>query len=82
MDAFYRRVFVQGTMRVAAAVASIEDGWDRLVHRELPFMLTDKLQQTTRRLRTEKEELFYNVSYVLVLFILFLTFFMAGTSGN
>ena len=82
MDAFYRRVFVQGTMRIASAVANIEDDWDRLVHRELPFMLTQKLQEATRRLRTETEEIFYNVSYVLVLFILFLTFFIAGTRGN
>ncbi len=82
IDAFYRRVFVDGTMRMASLVANVEDGWDRLVHRRLPFMLTEKLQQATRRLRTETEELFYNVSYVLVLFILFLTFFIAGTSGN
>jgi NADH-quinone oxidoreductase subunit L len=82
MDAFYRRVFVQGTMRVAGVVAKIEDAWDWLVHRKLPFMLTRKLQQTTRRLRTDTEELFYNVSYVLVLFILFLTFFIAGRNGS
>jgi NADH-quinone oxidoreductase subunit L len=82
IDAFYRRVFVDGTMRLASLVANVEDGWDRLVHRKLPFMLTEKLQQTTRRLHTETEELFYNVSYVLVLLILFLTFFIAGTSGN
>ena len=82
IDAFYRRVFVDGTLRMASQVASVEDGWDRLVHRKLPVVLTEKLQQTTRRLRTETEELFYNVSYILVLFILFLTFFIAGTSGN
>ena len=71
IDAFYRRVFVDGTLRMASQVASVEDGWDRLVHRKLPVVLTEKLQQTTRRLRTETEELFYNVSYILVLFILF-----------
>jgi len=82
IDGFYQRVFVEGTMHLSSAVAQVEDGWDRLVHRKLPFMLTGRLQQATRRLRTETEELFYNVSYVLILFILFLAFFIAGVSAS
>ena len=34
------------------------------------------------RLRTDTEELVYNVSYVLVLFVLFLTFLLLGSSGG
>jgi NADH-quinone oxidoreductase subunit L len=83
IDAFYRRVFVDGTMRLAAFVADgLEDRWDNLVHRRLPFLFTDNTQRLMRRLRTETEELVYNVSYVLILFVLFLTFLFLGTGGG
>jgi NADH-quinone oxidoreductase subunit L len=72
IDAFYRRVFVDGTKRLASFVAELEDAWDGLVHRRLPFLFTARSQRLMHRLRTETEELVYNVSYVLVLFLLFL----------
>ena len=82
IDAFYRRVFVDGTMRLAGFVADdLEDHWDRLVHRRLPRLFTDRTQRLVHRLRTETEELVYNVSYVLVLFVLLLILFL-GTNGG
>ena len=81
IDKLYRRVFVDGTMRLASLVAEVEDGWDRRVHRQLPSLFTEKAQRAMHRLRTETEELVYDVSYVLVLFILFLAFLFIGTSG-
>ena len=81
IDRLYRRVFVDGTMRLASVVAEVEDGWDWRVHRQLPSLFTEKAQRTMHRLRTETEELVYDVSYVLVLLILFLAFLFIGTSG-
>ena len=83
IDAFYRCVFVDGTLRLAKFVAgTLEDRWDRLIHRRLPSVFTDKAQSFMYRLRTESEELIYNVSYVLVLLIVFLTFLFFGTGGG
>lgn len=83
IDAFYDRVFVGGTHRLAAFVAGdLEDRWDRLVHRQLPSLFTDRAQRFVHRLRTETEELVYNVSYVLLLFVLLLTFLLVRTGGG
>ena len=83
IDALYRRVFVNGTMRLAACVADdLEDRWDHLVHRRLPSVLTEKIQRLVHPLRTETEELVYNVSYVLVLFVLLLTLLFLGMRGG
>ena len=83
IDAFYRRVFVDGTMRLAAFVANdLEVYWDSLVHRRLPRLFTAKTQRLVHRLHTDTEELVYNVSYVLVLFVLFLAFLLLGTTGS
>ena len=83
IDAFYNRVFVDGTKRVASFVADdIEASWDRVVHRKLPLLFTQSAERLLRRLRTETEELVYNVSYVLVLFILFLTILFIRKGGG
>ena len=83
IDAFYNRVFVDGTKRLATFVADdLEDPWDRIVHRHLPLLFTQRAERLLHRLRTETEELVYNVSYVLVLFILFLTFLFLEKSGG
>ena len=79
IDAFYRRVFVDGTMRLASFVAEdLEDTLDGFVHRKLPVLFKEKMLSAVNRLRTETEELLYNVSYVLVVFVLFLIFLFIG----
>ncbi len=83
IDAFYNRVFVGGTRRLATFVADdLEDRWDRLVHRQLPSLFTERAKRLVHRLRTETEELVYSVSYVLVLFVLLLTFLLLRTGGG
>ena len=83
IDAFYNRVFVDGTKRLATFVADdLEDPWDRFVHRQLPLLFTQSTERMLHRLRTETEELVYNVSYVLVLFVLFLTFLFLEKGGG
>ena len=82
IDAFYQRVFVDGTTRLAIVVADVEEQWDLAINRRLPWVLTEKIRRVILRLRTDTEELVYNVSYVLVLFVLFLTFLLLGSSGG
>ena len=80
IDALYNRIFVDGTKRLASVVADdLEEPFDRLVHRRLPLLFTQSTQRLLHRLRTETEELVYNVSYVLILFVVFLTFLFLGT---
>ena len=40
-----------------------------------------KAERFVHRLRADTEELFYNVSYVLVLFVLLLTYMFLGAGG-
>ena len=82
IDAFYARVFVDGTARLATFVADgVEERWDRTVNRRLPWVFTEKTHQLIHRLRTDTEELVYDVSYVLVLFVLFLALLLLGPGG-
>jgi NADH-quinone oxidoreductase subunit L len=83
IEGIYHRVFVDGTTRLAAFLSDdVEERWDNLVHRRLPALFTEKAQRLVHRLRTETEELVYNVSYILVLLVVLLTFFLLGRSGN
>ena len=78
-DDLYRRVFVDGTMRLASVVADdVEEPLDRIVNRRLPGWFKGGALAVVTRLRTETEELLYNVSYVLVIFVLFLIFLFLG----
>ena len=83
IDGAYTRVFVDGTLRVAHIVASsLETRLDALVHRALPQAFTAGAQQLVHRLRADTEELVYNVSYVLVLFVMLLAYLFLGTDGS
>jgi NADH-quinone oxidoreductase subunit L len=83
IDALYHRLFVTGSARVARFVAEeLEARFDRSVHRRLPWLITGKAEQLVHRLRVDTEELLYNVSYVLVLFVMLLVYLFVGTGGN
>ena len=82
LDAFYRHVFIGGISQVATHVAeNIEAKFNNLVHRQLPKLFIVKAERFVHRLRADTEELFYNVSYVLVLFVLLLTYMFLGAGG-
>ena len=83
IDGFYNRVFVTGTSRVARFVAEdLEAPLNDLVHRRLPWLFTVKTERIVHHLRADTEELVYNVSYVLVLFVMLLTYLFLGTGGG
>jgi NADH:ubiquinone oxidoreductase subunit 5 (subunit L)/multisubunit Na+/H+ antiporter MnhA subunit len=81
IDELYTRVFVDGFARAARRVAEVEASLDRVVHQQLPWLFTGQVERIVHRLRADTEELFYNVSYVLVLFGLLLMFLFLGTGG-
>ena len=82
IDAFYRHVFIGGISQVATYVAeNVEAKFNNLVHRQLPKLFIVKAERFVHRLRADTEELFYNVSYVLVLFVLLLTYMFLGAGG-
>ena len=83
IDGFYTRVFITGISRAAKFVAEdLEAPLNNLVHRRLPWLFTIKTARIVHHLRADTEELLYNVSYVLVLFIMLLTYLFLGTGGG
>ena len=83
IDGVYQRTVVDGITRLASFVADdLEAPLDRLVHRRLPRLFTEKTAHLVNRLRTETEELIYNMSYVLVLFVLLLTLLLLSPGGG
>ena len=83
IDGFYNRVFVTGTSRAARFVAEdLEAPLNNFVHRRLPWFFTRKTERIVHHLRADTEELLYNVSYVLILFVMLLTYLFLGTGGN
>ena len=83
IDALYDRVFVAGTLRASNFVADkLEARFDRAVHHRLPWLFTAKAEQLVHRLRVDTEELLYNVSYVLVLFVMLLIYLLVGTGAG
>ena len=84
IDALYRRVFVDGTRRLAALVASsLEAPWDRAVHRGLPWLVMERTAQFVHRLQADSEDLTHNVAYVLAIFAALLAVLLlaAGAGG-
>ncbi|MDY6967118.1 MAG: NADH-quinone oxidoreductase subunit L [Spirochaetota bacterium] len=70
IDAFYYKVFVDGSLNLAGIVAfKIEEWYDNLINRILPELVTERFHNLVIRLGTEKDDLLFNVSYVLVIFI-------------
>ena len=81
LDALSTRVFVVGIKQLARGVVEMEAYLDVVIHHQLPWFFTGQVERLVHRLRADTEELFYNVSYVLVLFVLLLTFLFLGAGG-
>ena len=82
IDRLLTRVFVTGTQRLALVAQECEAHVDNVVHRRLPWLLTSQVQRLVHRLRADTEELLYNVSYILILFGLLLTYLFLGVGGD
>ena len=84
IDTLYRRVFVDGTRRLAGLVASsLEAPWDRAVHRGLPWLVMERTVRLVHRLQADSEDLTHNVAYVLAIFAALLAVLLlaAGAGG-
>ena len=83
IDALYTRLFVDGTAGVATFVADgLERRFNTAVHETLPQSFTRRSQRLVQRLRADTEELLFNVSYVLILFVVLLTYLFVGADGS
>ena len=83
-DHVYHRLFVDSAARLATLVAeTIEAHWNQFLHFQLPKFLLQQAASGIQRLRTETDELRYNVSFVLALFFgLLLAMLFLNFSGN
>ena len=84
LDLAFRRIFVESTARLATLVAgTLETHWNQYLHFQLPKILLRQAANGIQRLRTETDELFYNISFVLTLFFaLLLAMLFLNFSGN
>lgn len=70
IDPFYYRFFVDGLIKFSNRVPEfIENPLDGLYHVKLPSLVTRRVYNALRYMRTETRELLYNVSYILIFFI-------------
>ena len=70
IDAFYLKFFMDGTFKLADFVAyTLEERFDNFVHRKIPAFFTQRAPAVMFKLRTESDDLLYNISYVVVVFI-------------
>ena len=70
IDGFYYKFFVEGVLKLAQFVAHcLEDEFDKLCHRSMPAFVTRKVHATLVHFQTETNVLFYNLTYVLIIFI-------------
>lgn len=73
IDAFCLKVFMDGVFKLSDFVAyTVEDGFDNLVHKKIPTLITEKCPAVMFKLRTESDDLLYNISYVVVIFVFML----------
>ncbi len=71
IDAFYNRVFIDGTLKLADIVAfKIENNFDLLIHRRLPVLVTEKLPRLFLRLKTETDNFLYIGAYLMGIILL------------
>ena len=70
IDGFYYKVFVDGVLKIADFVAhTLEDGFDNFVHRRFPDLVTRKFHAALMHFRTDSGVFFYNITYILIIFI-------------
>ena len=80
IDQTYTRMFVTAPQHLASWVArEVEAPFNTLVHLRLPTAFTGQIQRLVDHVRADTEELLYNVSYVLILFMMLLGFLFWST---
>ena len=73
IDAFYLKVFMDGIFKLSDIVAyTVEEGFDNFVHRKIPTFVTQRCPSLMFKLRTESDDLLYNISYVIIIFVFLL----------
>jgi NADH-quinone oxidoreductase subunit L len=69
IDPLYNLIFIRGTLKLADLIAlRIEDGYDTLVHRKLPVLVTEKVPRMVLKLKTESDNFLYVGAYLAAIF--------------
>jgi NADH:ubiquinone oxidoreductase subunit 5 (subunit L)/multisubunit Na+/H+ antiporter MnhA subunit len=77
IDGFYYKVFVDGMLKLSDFVAyTLEDGFDNLIHRRFPDLVTRRFHDLLVHFRTDTGVFFYNITYILIIFIGLLFFIL------
>jgi len=68
IEPLYNWVFITGTLKLADIVAlRIENNFDTLIHRRLPYLVTEKLPRLFLQLKTESENFLYIGAYLMAI---------------
>jgi NADH:ubiquinone oxidoreductase subunit 5 (subunit L)/multisubunit Na+/H+ antiporter MnhA subunit len=79
LDRFYYWFFVGGVERLSRLAPKwVEDPLDKLLHRRLPLLVTQKANHALHILRTESRSNAIRVGYVLIFFIFFILALLWG----
>lgn len=76
IDKSYHLVIVRGFEWIAKITAQCEVFLNYIVHKQIPALFTDNIYALIRHTKTESRELAFNISYVIVFFIILVGFFL------
>jgi NADH-quinone oxidoreductase subunit L len=76
IDSFYNKVIVGGIFAIAGLVVKAEGVLNSVIHQKIPEIFTDHAYNFVRLFKTETRELAFNITYILLFFIIFIGFLL------
>ncbi len=76
IDAFYNWFGLGGIHALSRYVAKSEGVLNVIIHEKIPALFTENAYNVIKHLKTETRELSFNITYVLLFFIVFAGFFL------
>ncbi len=76
IDSFYSRIVVGGFLGISQLVVKSEEILNVIIHRKIPDLFTVHAHTVLCQLKTETRELSFNIAYVLLIFVVFVSFLL------
>ncbi len=76
IDSFYNKAFVGGISGIAGIVVKAEDLLNTVIHQKIPGLFTEHAYNVARLLKTETRELAFNITTILLFFMIFIGFLL------
>lgn len=76
IDSFYNKVIVGGMLGIAGLVVKAEALLNSIIHQMIPSLFTDQAYSFARLFKTETRELAFNITTILLFFVIFIGFLL------